>query len=302
MVNHVARALLQDRGGERSEGLPALDLEVEEVLHVRPPRIGQDRAVAEGPRPPFRASLVPADDLAAGESLGGLHCQAVLVRDRLDTDLPPPAVHSPRLREPRGDRLADLRLAVCRTPGAVLHDEAVPWRAEHGVVDPEGRSQGGAGVAGRGLDVNVLDVRPVEELAVGERVHGAAAGQGQARQAGPPLEGAHQGEEALLVDGLERGGEVLVALRQLLVRAPGRPQELLQRRGEDPAELGVAVLPGHVHALGEVAEVAEVEPERAVRPRGHDLPELGGERGLAVGREPHHLVLVAEAGEARGTG
>ena len=41
----------------------------------------------------------------------------------------------------------------------MLHDEAAARRAEHRVVDPEGGAESGAGVAGGGLDVDLLDVR-----------------------------------------------------------------------------------------------------------------------------------------------
>ena len=53
----------------------------------------------------------------------------------------------------------------------------------------------------------------------------------------------------------------------------------------------------------EVAEVAQVETEGAVRPApGPSCAICAGERRLAVGGEAHHLVLVAEAGEAEKLG
>ncbi len=58
----------QDRGPERPERLAELHLGVDVVLHLRPPRVGEDRAVAQRPRPELHASLVPAHDLAAASS------------------------------------------------------------------------------------------------------------------------------------------------------------------------------------------------------------------------------------------
>src|SRR6185312_1489048 len=251
----IAGSLLQNGGSKRAERLAALDLEVEDVLHVAAPGVGEDRTVAQGPRTPFRTPLIPAHDLAAHQGLGRLGRQAILAAHALDPYIIEGAILAARLRNAGRDGLADLRFLMGRSPVAVLHDETVARRAEHRVVHPEGGAESRAGVAGRGLNEYVLHVRLREEPAVGERVHAAAASQRQALEAGAFLEGAHQGEKALLVDPLQRGGQVLVALRQLLGRLARRSQQLREGRGEKGAEDGRAVVPGHVDALGEVPEV-----------------------------------------------
>ena len=90
-----------------------------------------------------------------------------------------------------------------------------------------------------------------------------------------------------------------MALRQLLLRPARRAEQPAEGRGIDQPQLRRAVLPGHVDPFGEMAEEAQVEGEGAVRPRRDQRSDLGGERGLAVGGEAHHLVLVAEAQEAQ---
>ena len=73
----------QHRRRKGAERLPKLDLRVHEVLHVRPPRIGQNRPMSEGPRPPLEASLAPADDFPALEPVHHALDQAFLVVDPL---------------------------------------------------------------------------------------------------------------------------------------------------------------------------------------------------------------------------
>src|SRR5581483_8065521 len=77
----VADAFLEDRRGEGAKRLAALDALVENVAHLRAPRIGKNGTIAESARPPFAPSLIPADDLAAGERLRGLGSQSVGILD-----------------------------------------------------------------------------------------------------------------------------------------------------------------------------------------------------------------------------
>ena len=59
----------------RREGakiLAVLHLLIEDVAHVRPARIGEQRTVAERPRPELHAALKPGDDLAVGDHVGSV--------------------------------------------------------------------------------------------------------------------------------------------------------------------------------------------------------------------------------------
>ena len=52
--------------------LPVLDLLIEDIAHLRPARIGEQRTVAQRPGPELHAALKPCDDLAIGDHLRGV--------------------------------------------------------------------------------------------------------------------------------------------------------------------------------------------------------------------------------------
>src|SRR3989442_8843398 len=57
------RPLRQNRRSKGAERLAELDLDVDEILHVSPPRISQDTPMPQRSRPPLKPSLKPPDDL-----------------------------------------------------------------------------------------------------------------------------------------------------------------------------------------------------------------------------------------------
>ncbi len=81
--------------------------------------------------------------------------------------------------EPRRlDGTPDLLVGVLGTQVRMVHRFAARL-AELLMPDPVGGTHGGPRVAGRGVDVQVLERGLLEDLAVGHRVVGAAAGQAQ---------------------------------------------------------------------------------------------------------------------------
>src|SRR5947208_6397307 len=60
----LVQRLLRDRRCKRTEPLAKLDAGVDDLTHIRSPRVGDDAAIAECARAPFHASLKPADDSA----------------------------------------------------------------------------------------------------------------------------------------------------------------------------------------------------------------------------------------------
>jgi hypothetical protein len=79
MFGHDARR-------KRAEILPVLDLLIEDIAHVRPARVGEQRTVAERAGPELHAPLKPGDDLAIGDHLrslarGGLAARATRPAD-----------------------------------------------------------------------------------------------------------------------------------------------------------------------------------------------------------------------------
>src|SRR5581483_6949683 len=74
-----AGEVLRRRRRERAERLAKLDLLVDSLLHLRRPRVGEDRAVTERTGPDLEPALEPADDLAGGEGVDGLGQHRLLV-------------------------------------------------------------------------------------------------------------------------------------------------------------------------------------------------------------------------------
>src|SRR5438093_962743 len=66
LLEPVTGRLSQDRWSKRTERLAMLDSSIEDVLHVRPSRVDDDRAVAERPRPELHPPLEPPDHVPAG--------------------------------------------------------------------------------------------------------------------------------------------------------------------------------------------------------------------------------------------
>ena len=139
-----------------------------------------------------------------------------------------------------------------------------------------------------------------QHLAVGDRVHGAAAGEREARRrrsarAARPADGRRPPRTSPAPSARCRDAAPRAASSG---RARG-PEQLLQRvasTARRPA--GVPSFHWYATLLAVMAEVAQVELEGAVVLELHDLPHRVDEARLAVGREPHHLVLVAVVREA----
>src|SRR5439155_12809301 len=67
-------------------GFSELDLGVDDILHVGPARIGEDAAVAEGSRAPFKPTLVPANHLSLLKRVDDTADETVVVLQVLVAD------------------------------------------------------------------------------------------------------------------------------------------------------------------------------------------------------------------------
>ena len=166
-VEELLRPLHQHRRSERPERLAKLDLGVDDVLHARVSRVGQDAPVAEGARSQLEPSLEPADHLAGLQVLDDPCHQPVviLVPGMRDVVGPDEGVH-----------VAD---AVLLTPVGVAHDEVAGLTEDH-VVPDQGRAHRAAAVAGRRLDEQFLERRLAQDATVGDAVERHAARQAEA--------------------------------------------------------------------------------------------------------------------------
>ena len=137
----------------------------------------------------------------------------------------------------------------------------------------QGRAQGAAGVPRRGLDPDVFEGAPADQLAVGHAVQGHAAGHHQVVGPGELLGGLRQAQHDLFRGLLDGQGQVHVPLVQQGLPGPAR----------HPEQGFPLVVPAHGEAGGEV-EIIHVEQQRPVFPEVHQFVQDQGLKALAPAR------------------
>ncbi len=181
----------------------------------------------------------------------------------------------------------------------VHHEVALGSLAFDLVPGGKGRPDRAAGVTAGRLHIDLLEWRALEDLAVGDRVVGAAAGQHDGVGVVALMQRAQKVEESVLVGRLRRARDVAMLVLERRRRIARRPEQLAQRIAPQPAARGDAVLHRVVGALARcVAEKAQVEGEGAVVVQLHDLTHGIELARLAIRGEAHHLVFVAIVREA----
>ena len=223
----VRDGLAQHRRRERPKGLAPLDLRIQDVFHVRTPRVADDAAVAERAWSPFHAPLEPANHLpfrdrrrrpaAQRRRIGNAVDVAALLRQirvpgvycRLDAG-------SVEVRPPIG-----VVHGICAAVGSACLARQVTPRDARG-------AEGAAGVAGRRLHVERRERRVAVDLAVGDGVHRASARQRQCAKLVALVQRVQQVEERLFVHRLGRSGDVTMVRGELFAGLPRRPEHLGQ--------------------------------------------------------------------------
>ena len=144
---------------------------------------------------------------------------------------------------PRGDGGRDLVRRRRRAPvGVVHHEVALGRRARRLVPGGEGRADRAAGIAAGRLDVELLERRALEHLAVGHRVVGTAARQHDGIGAVARMQRVQQVEEGVLVGHLGRARDVAVLVLERRRRIARRPEQLHEFVAPQAAARGNAVL------------------------------------------------------------
>lgn len=174
-------------------------------------------------------------------------------------------------------------LGVGRAVSAGFFEKLVPGE--------ERGAEGSTGVAGGGLDPDVLEGGFAQQATVGDAIEGNAAGEAEVARAGGGMEVAGHAQDDLLGDDLHGGGKVEFALGQLGFGAPGRSAE----------ELGELV-GRHGEALA-VVEITLVEAEGSVVAQVQQVVANGvGVARLTVGRQAHEFVFAGVDPEAAEVG
>ena len=149
------------------------------------------------------------------------------------------------------------------------------------MIGGECRAQRAAGIAGRRLDPDALELSLAQDLAIGDAVERDASGETEVRHAGFGSERAGETQDNLLGDRLDRSGDVHLALADRVFAAARLAAEQL-----------VKPIVGHPQS-GAIIEVALIDAECAV---GLEVDEMVEDElsvfGFAVRGEAHHLVFT----------
>ena len=222
--NHSATASSRIDGANGPKDLPPLDLGVEDGFHVAR---GADRTGSSGCR--ARAAPTPCAPETSRRPCPSAIAAAARRQSSLSSAIS--STSQPRAISARRvcDQIGDFAVGECRPPIGMVHDKG-PAAAEL-VPDRKGRADRAAGIAGGGLDVNASKRRHPPDLAVGDRVHRAAAGQRDIRQV-------HNARCSAPIRWKNASSYIACTERAMsrcrpverLLRLPARPQQLLERR------------------------------------------------------------------------
>lgn len=223
-------------------------------------------------RPELHPSLKPPDDLLLVDRRGHLLVERVSVKFLVVRAM---AV------EAGANAVGIVGRAEIGTGHAVepIVDSARPAAVD--VIGGECRAQRAAGIAGRWLDPDALELSLAQDLAIGDAVERDAAGETEVRHAGFGSERAGETQDNLLGDRLDRSGDVHLALADRVFAAARLAAEQL-----------VKPIVGHPQS-GAIVEVALIDAESAV---GLEVDEMVEDElsvfGFAVRGEAHHLVFT----------
>ena len=160
--------------------------------------------------------------------------------------------------------------------------------------DDECRTDRATGIARRRLHVDLLNGVIASHLAIGDRVHGAAAGDRHGIQPMTRMQRIQQMEKGLLIHRLHRAGDVPVPLCPAArpSRAPARadPPAPGRTASRPPASRPPTRIRSSPCDGGSSRASSRNEPSSCSL---HDPAHLVQIPRLAVRREPHHLVFVA---------
>src|SRR5258708_12541053 len=111
----LRRVFSEYRRRKRAEDFPVLDPAIQNLLHFRTARVGDDAAIAQGARPPFGAALKPAENFSIRDDRGGAARQLLFSQfaDRITA-----------VRQViRSNRAANLLASIAGPPVGMIHHE-----------------------------------------------------------------------------------------------------------------------------------------------------------------------------------
>src|ERR1700723_2508595 len=161
LLEVFAGRFFEDRRREGPEGLAVFDAAIQNFFHFRPPRIGQNAALAQRARAPFDAALKPSQNFSLGDMpRGGLNERSFFQLADLNV-----VARTPEFFH----RAANFLGIELRTPPGMIHHEFTR-ASQNLMIYYECRADREARVTRRGLDVNALERRRIEDAPVGHAV------------------------------------------------------------------------------------------------------------------------------------
>ena len=135
----------------------------------------------------------------------------------------------------RREQIGDLGSSELRPEIGMVHDEGP--RAAEPVPYRVCGSHRTAGIARSRLHIDPAKRRQPADLAIGNGVHRASAGERDIAQREPLLQRAEQVKKRRFIGRLHRMGDVAVAILERVPGPAARPQQIFQRRGKQIREL-----------------------------------------------------------------
>src|ERR1700694_1511771 len=164
---HLPRRFRQNRWRERPKNLPMFDPPVQNLLHVRAPRISNNAPIPQRPRAPFSSPLKPAHDLSFRDD--SCRPPAHLFFRQLGNNIATPRDAT------RVNSRTNLSRRILRSPVSVVHHKRTRF-PELLMPDVKRRPYRQASVPGSRLHVNLLEWSPVKNLAVRHTIERYPAG------------------------------------------------------------------------------------------------------------------------------
>ena len=240
-------------------------------------RIDQDAAASEAARTELHSPLEPAERLPGGQQFDGLADWVIhlLMADPL-----------------AADQLFDLVRRVLGPPKGVVHLDA----RRLGTEQSQCRADAKAAVSGAWRNVDPLDGRLIRDAGIQKRVVREAARKDEIRYLVAGVHVVDNRQHDLLGQMLNGSRDILMTAGDFLFRLSLRTHQTRQVFIVEAADVGRGLRPRRADSVFRV-EVLEVQLQLAVF-SGDDRTEAISVFRVPERREPHHLALVAIAGES----
>src|SRR5258708_3078596 len=284
----------EDRRRKRPKDFPVLDPAVQNFLHFRTARVGNDASIAQGAWTQFGAALKPTENFSIRDDRGGAARQFLFAQFGDGVAALRQAI--------RIDRAANFLACIARSPvGMIQHKRArlAKFLMQDVVRGPHREAR----VPRRRMNVNLLEWCYVKNLPIRHAIESHPTCQAH-RLESRSLSKLFQHTEIDFFEArLQRTSEISVPFRERFLRSADWPKALGHFVRKHFAEYRclIGLGPGHLRARAVMRKVIEPELEAVVvgpAIESHDIAKSVELLGMTVCGEPHYFVFVAEFHES----